>query len=53
MEYKAADVWKVSANIQAFDVTGIEDAAVNNAVLKVISNGISLSDAVGETIAVH
>ena len=51
--YKAADEWKKFANIQEFDVTGIEDVAVSNAAIKVTSNGISLSDAEGEAVAVY
>ena len=51
--YKAADEWKKFANIQEFDVTGIEDVAVSSAAIKVTSNGISLSDAEGEAVAVY
>ena len=51
--YKAADVWKEFANIQEFDVTGIENVADNNVAIKVTSTGISLSDAEGKAVAVY
>lgn len=52
-KYQSAEVWTNFMNIKKYDNTGIEDIDESNIVIEVTSNGISLSDSDGNTVAIY